>query len=462
MTSTEQVSWRTVFASPDRGIFITLCFGVWLHAADSTVVATLLPSVVAEVGGEALISWNFVLYRLAAIAAAVTGAIVARQIGLRNAMVLAALIVGVGCAVSALAPDMIWMLVGRTLQGVGGGMLVAMTTISVSMLFPSSFTPRVMAAISAVWGSSAFAGPLIGGIFAEFGEWRLGFWAFVVQSLILAAALAWALPKDTKAEKTEARIPWRRLGVLSVGVMSIAIAALEKDNFGLVALLCAIGVIGIALFLRLDRRAGEADRLLPRAIANPTVPTGVGLISIFLVAFGSIAFTVYAPVLLNVIHGIGPLAAGYLIALESVSWTIGALVFAGMRGETQLRAIRFAFIGFPVALIGFALFVASGPVWAIMPFLFLEGLAFGTVFGHVLQRCVNAAPPEDKDRTAGAITTVQAIGYTIGAAVAGLIANSVGFGDAGTLETAELAAVWIFIGMIPVASLGALLIWRLR
>lgn len=462
MSSPDQVSWRTVFASPDRGIFVTLCFGVWLYAADSTVVATLLPSIVAEIGGEALISWNYVLYRLAAIASACAAAIIARQVGLRNAMVAAALLVGFGCAVSAVAPDMIWMLVGRVLQGTGGGMLVALTTISVSVLFPSSFTPRVMAAISAVWGASAFAGPLVGGIFAEFGEWRLGFWAFVVQSGLLAGALFWALPSQSKTEATEARLPWRRLLVLSVGVMCIAFAALEKGNFSLILGLCTLGIVSIALFLRLDRQAGDQDRLLPRSASDLRVPTGVGLICIFLVAFASIAFTVYGPVLLNIIHGVGPLAAGYLIALESVSWTVGALVFAGLRGRAQLFAIRLAFVGFPISLIGFLSFVGSGPVWAIMPFLFLEGLAFGTCFGHVLQRCVNAAPEEDKDRTAGAITTVQTIGYTIGAAIAGLIANGVGFGEAGTLAAAEAASFWIFALMIPVATLGMVLIWRLR
>ena len=47
-------SWRDIFKGPRVGIFIVLCFGVWLYAADSTVMATLIPSVVAEVGGEAL------------------------------------------------------------------------------------------------------------------------------------------------------------------------------------------------------------------------------------------------------------------------------------------------------------------------------------------------------------------------------------------------------------------------
>ena len=53
MTTENPVSWGTVLSGPNRGLFAVLSFGVWLHAADSTVIATLLPGVVADVGGEA-------------------------------------------------------------------------------------------------------------------------------------------------------------------------------------------------------------------------------------------------------------------------------------------------------------------------------------------------------------------------------------------------------------------------
>jgi MFS family permease len=456
----EAVSWRDIFQGPRVGVFVVLCFGVWLYAADSTVIATLLPSVVAEVGGEAYIAWTFVLYRLASIAAAVSAAIIGRIVGLRRAMVWAALVMAIGCAVSALTPNMAGMLIGRTIQGLGGGVLVALTMIGVSSLFPSRYTPRLMAAISAVWGSSAFLGPLVGGIFAEYGDWRLGFWAFAVQGLLLAAALHWALPADEQVEDKGSRLAWRRLSVLAAAIMAIATAGIERDSVALVTLLCVAGLAGLALFLRLDRAADPKDRLLPRDVADIRGTAGVGYVGIFLIAAATIPFTVYGPVLVSVLHGVGPLGAGYLIALESVSWTLGALTFSSLSGRHQTLLIRFSFLAILISVIGKATFVASGPVWMLFPFLFLSGLGFGSCFGHVLQRCVEAVPAEDKDRAAGAITTVQTIGYTLGGAVCGLAANLVGYVDGAGVEAASRAGVWTFAVMIPPALAAALLILR--
>jgi len=456
-------TWRAILTGPKAGLFMVLCFGVWLHAADSTVIATLLPGVVRDVGGEALISWNFVLYRLASITAACCAAIVTRIVGLRRTMICAAFAVALGCACSALTPGMHGMIVGRGIQGIGGGMLVACTMIGIASQFPSRFTPLVMAAISAVWGSSSFLGPLVGGIFAEYGHWRWGFWAFVGQALILAVALRWALPARTQAEATEpvSRIPWRRLSVLSLSILCIAVAGLERGNLPLIAGLCVLGIAGLMLFVRLDRRAAD-NRLLPRSVADIAAPVGVGFMAIFLIALASMPFSVYGPVLLDQMHGVGPLAAGYMIALESVAWTAGALIFAGLQGRTQLRAIQLAFLAMLVSTIGLTLTVTPGPVWAMLPFLFLAGCAFGTCFGHILQRCVEAAPTDDKDRAASAITTIQTIGYALGAAVSGLVANSVGYGDQPSLQAAQDAGFWIFAVMIPVALLALLLIRRLR
>lgn len=456
----EPVAWRAVLTGPNAGLFTILCFGVWLNAADSTVIATLLPPIIDDIGGEALVSLTYVLYRLANIVALCCGALVAQSVGLRGAMVVCSLTVALGCLVSAVTPSMEFMLVGRAIQGFGGGMLVALTTIGATKLFPSHYTPRIMAAISAVWGSSAFLGPLVGGIFAEFGYWRLGFWAFVVQALLLAVALRWILPPDEKVEAKQTRLPWRRLGLLSAAILSIAFAGLETESPGLIAVLCAFGAIALAYFLRLDRDAPDTDRLLPRAVTDLGHTAGQGLGVIFLIATGGIAFTVYGPVLVSKIHDVGPLAAGYMIALESVSWTLGALFFSGVAGRRQVYLIRAAIWLLGIGGAGLALFVSSGPVWLIPVFLFLMGLGFGACFGHILQNCVETVPTEDKERAAGAINSVQIIGYSLGAAICGIAANTVGFGDGATPETARAAADWMFVVMLPILGAAILLVHR--
>ena len=84
------------------------------------------------------------------------------------------------------SPDMPMMLAGRLAQGLGGGSLVALAFVGVVRLFPIALVPRAMAALSLVWGVSAFCGPLVGGIFAELGQWRGAFFFFAAQSVFLS------------------------------------------------------------------------------------------------------------------------------------------------------------------------------------------------------------------------------------------------------------------------------------
>ena len=122
---TASASWKDLLAGGHLPRFLVLCFGVWLHAADSTLVATVLPSAVDEIGGVAYVSWAISLYMLGSIVASAASALLAVTFGLRAAMAGSALLYGVGCAASALAPDMATMLFGRLLQGLGGGGMLA-------------------------------------------------------------------------------------------------------------------------------------------------------------------------------------------------------------------------------------------------------------------------------------------------------------------------------------------------
>ena len=84
---------------------------------------------------------------------------------------------------------MLVLLGGRTVQGIGGGALVALVFIAQDRFFPNRLVLRIVACLSVVWMASALCGPLIGGAFATAGLWRLAFWSFAVLSLLLAAVV---------------------------------------------------------------------------------------------------------------------------------------------------------------------------------------------------------------------------------------------------------------------------------
>jgi MFS family permease len=180
------VSWREFLGSPYAASLALVCLAVWLHAADSLIVATMLPSIVAEIGGAALVGWSVSLYEIGSIVAGAASALLTMRFSLRAPMSMAAILFGFGCILSAVSPTMPLLLMGRALQGLGGGGLVAMGFVAVGLIFPRRYIARAMAAVSTLWGVSAFAGPLVGGFFVEYATWRWGFAFFACQAFALA------------------------------------------------------------------------------------------------------------------------------------------------------------------------------------------------------------------------------------------------------------------------------------
>ncbi len=153
---------------------LVLCFGVWLYAADSTLVATVMPVAVEDIGGLPYLSWTYTLYQLGSVVTGAIAGLVVMRTGIVRTEIAAGILYVLGCALSGYAPDMTTMIVGRILQGMGGGALVSLAFIGASTLFPQKMWVRVIAVISGIWGISSLCGPLIGGYFVSGGNWRGG------------------------------------------------------------------------------------------------------------------------------------------------------------------------------------------------------------------------------------------------------------------------------------------------
>lgn len=67
LTQAERVSWREILTRTHGPSLAVVCLGVWLHAADSLLVSTMMPAIVSEVGGVAFIPWTVALYEIGSI-----------------------------------------------------------------------------------------------------------------------------------------------------------------------------------------------------------------------------------------------------------------------------------------------------------------------------------------------------------------------------------------------------------
>lgn len=156
-----------------------LAGGVALHAINVYLVTTLLPSVVKDIGGLDYYAWNTTLFVVASIIGSVLSTRALGILGPKLAYALAGLVFMLGCGLCALAPDMGWLIIGRSVQGLGGGLLFALPYAMIRLVFDEPLWPRAMALISAMWGAATLIGPAVGGVFAEHGAWRAAFWVLL-------------------------------------------------------------------------------------------------------------------------------------------------------------------------------------------------------------------------------------------------------------------------------------------
>ncbi|GAB5467064.1 MAG: MFS transporter [Rhodospirillales bacterium] len=455
----EPGTWRDALKGGRWALFLLVLGGVWLHAADSMVVATVMPAVVDSLGGISWTPWAFALYELGSIVAGALGGLASLRFGVGRALAGFAALFAVGCLVSAVAPDMGLLLGGRLLQGLGGGALVALSHVAVTKGFPERNWKALFALISAVWGLSAMAGPLIGGLFAEAGFWRGAFLVFALQGFLVAASAPWLLRRvDRQAGAVGSySVPWVSLTLLSLGVLAIATAGVV-GGLGLGLPLVLVGFVLLILTLRIDAR--QVSPLLPHRALRLRGASRAGLIMVLCLSMATIAFLIYGPLLMVELYGIGALAAGYIVAGESVAWTLAALAVGRVGPAGEGFYLRLGAFTILVGLLGIAVFLPVGPLWAIFPFVAMQGAGFGMAFAFIIRRVVTGAPLAEREHAAGAVATAQMLGYAIGAALAGIAANTAGLGSA--QPAAELAAITpvIFLTFLPVALIG--LVWAFR
>jgi len=446
--------WNEILTRRYGPALALVCLGVWLHAADSLLVATMMPAIVAEIGGRSLVGWTVALYEIGTILTGAAGGLLALRHGVRLPMGAAAALFAAGCAISASAPAMWVVLAGRLLQGLGGGGLMALSFVAASVLFPARLIPRAMAAVSTLWGVSDFLGPLIGGLFVEYADWRSGFWFFALQALALAAWITFG-PKleDRRPRFEKGGDGWTpHLALLGLGVVLIAYGGVDVAPARTASFVLA-GIVFIVGFLILDGRRGRA-RLLPLRPFSLGTPGGSALVTILSLAIATVALSAYGPLLIVMLHGASALTAGYVVACSSIGWTIAAVIVSGSPERRDLKFIAVGMTVVATSIVGFIYSLPNGPVWLIAVFAAIEGAGFGMAWAFVLRQATRLATSRDTERIAGAIPTVQRLGYAMGAAYVGIVANAAGFAEAA--EPGEIASVAraIVISCLPFAALG--------
>jgi MFS family permease len=449
---TTEAGWRALLAPR---LILTLCVllgGVLLHSMNVLVTATLLPSVVAELGGANLISWPTTAFVASSIVAASGTSLVSGRFGNRRAFSGGAVIYAAGAVLCACAPSIGFVIAGRFVQGLGGGLLSALAYVLVRNAFPEALWPRVFGLLAGVWSVTVLIGPLIGGVFAGYGHWRSAFVSVAAIGCLLGAGAIGTLPTDSQTDQADSRtFPAGRV-ILICGAITLLSAASVAAGLTIKAILITATVAAFVQMLRIDRRA--ATPLLPSDAFSLRSPTGAGLWMVLLMSVGYSPLAIYAPLFLQRLHGLSPLGAGYMVALASLAWTTAALAVASLSDEWPPRFIVIGPSAIGAGLAGVGVLMAPGPVAVLIPPIVLIGVGIGSAWAFVLQHVMSGAKSGEENTAAASAATVQQAGIALGAAIAGLVANASGLNSGLDPGSVLRASLWVPLVLV-VAPLAA-------
>ena len=435
--------------------------GMILHALNTFIVATILPSVVRDIGGLRYFAWSTVLYVVGSLLGAAFSARLLQRAGARRAYRLALPGFALGSAVCALAPAMPLLLFGRAVQGLAAGTLSALSFTLVRSLFPQHLWPRALSVVSIAWGVATLLGPAVGGVFAQYGLWRVAFWSVAAAAPLLLLLVETALPRDlARPPLPRAALPVDNLALLAVSVLAVSVgsmsAAPAANAAGLAAALAAF-----ALFCH--REATGRARLFPRTATVPGAPLAATYAAMTLLLAATTP-EIFVPYFLQTLHGLTPLHAGYFSALMAMGWTVGSVVASGAAGARGVLAAGPTVLAGGLA--GLALLMphpgAPGPdLLGMAAALAAVGLGIGITWPHLGARVFGFVAEADRDLAGGSITMVVMVGSAFGAAFGGMVTSLAGMTVPGGVPGAISASAWLFGAFLFAPLLAALAIRRL-
>jgi MFS family permease len=453
-------SWAELFRGR-HGLYSALIIGgIALHATQILVIAIIMPTMVADIGGAAYYTWAAMLYTIGSIVGSSSTGPVWSKLGARKGYALGAFVFALSTAACAVAPEMFSLIAARGVQGWAGGLVAGGGTALITSLYDARLRTRILAMSQGTFTVCHLSGPVVGGLFAELDWWRGSFWLMVPFMLTFTAIAWWKIPDrlDTEAERGRTPpIPFWRLTMLAVGACCVAATGPVEDMIWR-ALLIVAAVFLVGLAFRLDREA--SNPLFPKNALSLNAAIGLSLWILSLHAMSQTSVTLFLPLLLQVVHGVSPLFINFVTIVISFGWTVGTFWVSGWSGARERVALWSGPLIATGSLLAITL-VAELPLLEVLTFgAFMMGVGVGIYNVHLVARTMDGAAKGEQRTTAAALSSVRSVGTTFGAAIAGVIAHTAGLGSATEPDAVGHAVTVVYWACLVPFALSALFMVR--
>ncbi|MCI2423752.1 MFS transporter [Saccharopolyspora sp. K220] len=465
MTSTSTTTERT---GSGLALLAVLMPALLVTVIASDMVNLVLPSIGAEFGAsEAELAWVVTGFLLMFSVGIPFYGRISDRVSLRRLFGFALLTFSAGSLICALAPDLLVLVLGRIVMGVGAAAIPVLSIIAVTRLMPADRRGTGIGVVSAAAGIGTAAGPAVGGGIGQLLGWSALFWLILVVTLVLLPAALRVLPGEHPTGADRFDLPGGIFlglgaGLILFGITQAQVAGLAApSSWGSLA----VAVAAIALFVWRTVR-------VPRPFVPPALFTNrvyrTAVVVVFLAMIVNLGGLVFVPLLLVDINGLGP-GAGALVMIPA---GVAVAVLSPLIGRLADRIGTRPLVLTGLATIGlFALFLSTftGGTSVIPAGVGILGLSVGFIFvmTPIISAAASALPADQVGVGLGILQGAQFLGAGTGPALVGVLVaarQQSGSGAINPLYPGHEGAAYsdAFLAMAVVVVLALLVAFRMR
>ncbi|MFI9585164.1 MFS transporter [Streptomyces sp. NPDC052236] len=456
-----------VLGRSHRALSVGIVSVVLLIAFEATAVGTAMPVAARELHGIPLYAFAFSAYFTTSLFAMVLSGQWADRDGPLRPLATGISAFGAGLLLSGTAGTMAMFIVGRAVQGLGGGLVIVALYVVVSRAYPERLRPAIMAAFAASWVIPSVVGPLVSGTVTEHLGWR---WVFIGIPVLVVFPLALALPAirrtaagpaDPSAPRPSFNGPRIRLALgISLGAGLLQYAGQDLSWYSLVPAAAGVALLVPAVLGLLPRGTYRAVRGLPSVILLRGISAG-----------SFIAAESFVPLMLVTQRGLSPTLAGLSLAVGGATWALGSYVQSRPRFEPHRERLMVLGMVMVAAAIAAApsVLIAWVPVWIVGVAWGVGCFGMGMVIASTSVLLLKLSAPEEAGANSAALQISDGLSNVLLLAAGGAAFAALGGGGVGVGHTAAGAAgshpgafAAVFLPMAGVALVGAWVGTRLR
>jgi len=426
-----------------RTIIAGIMLAMFLSALEQTIVAPALPAIGKSLADLDNLSWVVTAYLLAATAATPLFGKLTDIHGRRTIMLLAIGIFIVGSLVCALAPTIWVLVVGRTLQGIGGGGLIPIAQTIIADLLTPRERPMAQSYTSVVFMSASILGPVLGGLLTDHLHWSFIFWINLplgAVALVMTSRALRRLPRNDRPHQLD--IPGVTLMVAASVALLLALdwggAHYRWISWQIIALIAGSAVLWTLFAARL---LTAREPFIPLAILRGKVTSALTCAAFF--SIGTImGVTIVTPLYCQMVLG----ASASVSGLALIAFLGGATLGSLLTGRLIVRLthyMRVPIVGLIIAIVTLG-FLAAEPaglslgVFSVL--LGILGAAIGPMYPASTILMQNAVKLHQLGTATGALNFFRLLGGAVIVAVFGAIVLGSAGDHTGVVTLEKLAA----------------------